>query len=89
MSDDTVLQVRRFRPADRAAVLELSGRLTIGVAPWRDAAQVSRAVRGWIESSVAAAEVAGHAVFVAAAGANVVGVVTVGERTHFSGDIDG
>jgi ribosomal protein S18 acetylase RimI-like enzyme len=87
--------VRPFEPEDQGAVLALSGRLTMGVAAWRDQQRVADAARGWVEGSLAAADRPGHAVFVAvAAGAkgakgDVVGFVSVGETKHFTGQIDG
>jgi GNAT superfamily N-acetyltransferase len=39
--------VRDHQPEDREAVPALAGRLTIGVAPWRDADAVASAVREW------------------------------------------
>jgi ribosomal protein S18 acetylase RimI-like enzyme len=83
------IEIRPAEPKDHPAVLDLSPRLTIGVAPWRDPSKVARAVRGWIESSLTDADAPGHAVFVAVLGVQVVGFVTVAERAHFTGDLDG
>jgi GNAT superfamily N-acetyltransferase len=80
--------IRPARPGDRAALLALSARLTIGVAPWRDPAKVAAAVRGWVESSLATAGDPGHAMLVAVAGGRVVGLVSLGQREHFSGEVD-
>src|SRR4051794_38113401 len=75
--------VRDYRPEDRAAVVSLATRLTIGVAPWRDPAAVAPAVRGWVMSSITDA-----AVFVAHDDHTVLGFVTVAERRHFTGAVD-
>ncbi len=80
--------IREYSPADREAVLALAPRLTEGVAPWRDPAAVLAAVQGWIASATQTARQPGHATYVAALGEQVVGVVAVTERTHFSGQVD-
>jgi hypothetical protein len=69
-------------------VLDLSARLTIGVAPWRDPEKVATAVRGWAESSLASAREEGHAVLVALLDGQVAGMVSLAERKHFTGDLD-
>lgn len=46
-----MIRVRSFRPDDRAFVLGLAARLTIGMPPWRDPAACLRAVEGWIAFS--------------------------------------
>ncbi len=84
-----VVHVRRFEPDDRDAVVPLGPRLMIGVAEWRDSEKVLTAVQHWIESSLASAGADGHAVFVAELDSRIVGVVTVGERRHFTGETDG
>jgi ribosomal protein S18 acetylase RimI-like enzyme len=81
-------EIRPVRAEDHQAVLALSPRLTIGAPPWRDPARFAAAARGWIETSLASAEDAGHAVFVAVRGGRVAGVVSVAEREHFTGDRD-
>lgn len=86
------VRARRYEERDRAAVLALAPRLAEGVAAWRDPAAVDTAVQGWVHGSLAAAESSDSAVFVAedrAASGHVLGFVTVGERTHFSGAVDG
>jgi ribosomal protein S18 acetylase RimI-like enzyme len=92
--------VRPLKPGDQGAVLALSRRLTTGVAAWRDQDRVADAARGWVEGSLAAGR-PGHVVFVAVArgaecpdgaeGAEeeVVGFVSVGEKKHFTGQVDG
>jgi GNAT superfamily N-acetyltransferase len=88
MNAQREIGIRPARPGDRAALLALSARLTIGVAPWREQALVAEAVRGWVESSLATAGEPGHAMFVAVAGERVVGLVSVTERAHFTGEVD-
>ena len=85
---DAVVRIRPGEPSDREAAVLLAGRLETGVAGWRDAGAVRRGVTGWVESSMDAAAAAGRDVFVADAGGEVVGLVTVSERTHFTGEVD-
>jgi len=66
----------------------LAPRLVIGVAPWRDAEAVRRAVAGWVEGSLDNAGAPDRAVWVAQAGEEVVGLVTAAERRHFTGEVD-
>lgn len=81
-------EIRPARPGDRAVLLAMSSRLTIGVAPWRDPDRVAAAVRGWIESSLASAGQDGHAMLVAVLDGQVAGLVSLGEREHFTGQVD-
>jgi GNAT superfamily N-acetyltransferase len=85
---DAEVCVRRYDPSDREAAVLLATRLETGVAHWRDADAVRRAVTGWIEASLANADAEDREVFVAHVGASVVGLVTVVERLHFTGEID-
>lgn len=86
MPQECVLRIRSCTPDDRNAVLALAPRLTIGVAPWRDSSAVQRAVRGWLIDSLADP---GTEVLVADdPTSGVVGVVTVGTRAHFTGEVD-
>ena len=80
--------IRPAWPGDFPALLALSERLATGVAPWRDPAKAAAAARGWVESSVAEADTPGRAVFVAQCGGLIAGLVSVAERTHFTGDTD-
>jgi ribosomal protein S18 acetylase RimI-like enzyme len=82
------IQVREYNPADRAAVLALAPRLTDGMPTWRDPAAWLSAVRGWVRDSADNAGQPGHAIYVAVAGEQVVGLVSVSERTHFTGQVD-
>jgi GNAT superfamily N-acetyltransferase len=85
---DFEVSVRRHHPSDREAAVLLATRLEIGVAHWRDADAVRRAITGWIEASLAKAAAEDREVFVAHVGGDVVGLVTVAERLHFTGEID-
>jgi ribosomal protein S18 acetylase RimI-like enzyme len=81
-------QIRSFLPGDRSQVLALAPRLTEGVAPWRDPAAVHRAAQNWVRTSIDTAAQPGHAIYVAIAGDQVVGVVSIREQTHFTGQTD-
>jgi ribosomal protein S18 acetylase RimI-like enzyme len=81
-------QIRPFQPADRSQVLALAPRLTEGVAPRRDPAAVRRAAQNWVQTSIDAAAEPGHAVYVAIARGRVVGVVSIREQAHFTGQVD-
>ena len=88
MSETAGFDIRPVRDEDHPAVLGLSPRLTTGAAPWRDPGRFAAAARGWIESSLAAAQDEGRAVLVAVLGGRVAGVVSLAERQHFTGDRD-
>jgi ribosomal protein S18 acetylase RimI-like enzyme len=88
MAVRATIRVRPYRPGDRAQVLALAPRLTEGVAPWRDSGAVLTAVNGWVQDSIDALSQPGHAVCVATDGTTIAGVVTVGERNHFTGQAD-
>ena len=88
MSESTDFQIRPVREEDRPALLELSPRLTIGAAPWREPAGVAAAAQGWIESSLASAHEDGHAMLVALLDGRIAGLVSLVERRHFTGEVD-
>jgi ribosomal protein S18 acetylase RimI-like enzyme len=88
MIDSGELGIRPASPEDYPALLDLSPRLAIGVAPWRDPAKVAAAVREWIESSLASVGEQGHAVLVALIDGQVAGMVSLAEREHFTGELD-
>jgi ribosomal protein S18 acetylase RimI-like enzyme len=88
MTQGPSVQIRAFRPGDRDGVMALAPRLTEGVAPWRDPQAVLAAVRGWVSGSADQAGRDGHAFYVAVAADEVVGLVTVCEQAHFSGQMD-
>jgi ribosomal protein S18 acetylase RimI-like enzyme len=83
------ITIRTGTDADREAVLALAPRLLVGVAPWRDQAEALAAGRRWLEGSLAAAARAEGAVFVAAVADQVLGVISIGPVTHFTGERDG
>lgn len=83
------MHVRRYRAADRAAVVAVGRRLTTGMASGRDLAALAEAAAGWVESSLDQADSDGRAVFVAEDEGVVVGFVSVTERTHFTGEVEG
>lgn len=82
------MQMRAFNAGDHASVLALAPRLQIGVAKWRDPSHVRAAVHSWVGSSVQRAGDPDSVVYVADNG-NTVGFVSVTEREHFTGEIDG
>lgn len=88
MAATAIARIRPFRPGDRSQVLVLAPRLAEGVAPWRDPAAVRSAAENWLETSMDAADQPGHAVYVAVVSDQVVGVVAIRERTHFTGQTD-
>lgn len=88
MNQPAGVDIRPYRPADREQVMALAPRLTEWTAPWREPAAVSAAVHGWIRDAVDGAPDQDHAVYVAVHGGAVAGVVTVSERTHYTGQVD-
>lgn len=88
MAEHAQARIRPYRAGDRDQVMALAPRLAEGVAPWRDPAAVAAAVQGWIHSSTDAAGQPGHAVYVAADGHSIVGVVSVCAQAHFTGQVD-
>jgi ribosomal protein S18 acetylase RimI-like enzyme len=81
--------VRPYRPVDRDRAILLAPRLTQGTASWRDPAGTLRAVEIAVRSAIDSFRVAGHAVFVADVGGDIVGIVTVSERISFDGRREG
>jgi ribosomal protein S18 acetylase RimI-like enzyme len=88
MTQEPAPQIRRYRAADREQVMAIAPRLTELVAPWRDPAAVLDAAHGWVRESIQACGQPDHALYVAAAGDDVVGFVSLSERTHFTGQVD-
>jgi len=83
------IQIRAYAPAaDHDAVMALAPRLTEGMPPWRDQAASLTAVQSWVRDSAGSASQPGHAMYVAVAADQVVGFVSVAERTHFTGQVD-
>jgi GNAT superfamily N-acetyltransferase len=58
------------------------------VVPWRNPDAVRQAVTGWMRTSVDASQDQAATVLVAVSDRGVVGVVTVGSRRHFTGELD-
>jgi ribosomal protein S18 acetylase RimI-like enzyme len=88
MTDEPAVQVRPYLPADYEQVMALAPRLAEWVASWREPSAVLEAVHGWVRDSIEARGQPGHAVYVAAAGDDLAGFVSVSERTHFTGRVD-
>jgi ribosomal protein S18 acetylase RimI-like enzyme len=85
---DAHVFIRPYQPSDRPAALSLAPRLETGVASWRDAAAVRRAVAGWVRASLDNHDADGREVLVAVVGGELAGLVTVAERRHFTGELD-
>jgi GNAT superfamily N-acetyltransferase len=85
---DHGVRIRPYEERDRQVARSLAARLTIGVAPWRNPTAVRHAVQEWVESSLNESTAEGRAVFVAVHGEDVVGLISIGIRTHFTGDVD-
>ena len=81
------MDVRRFEPRDREAVLALADRLQEGVASWRNRDRVAAAIRGWVLEAIEAPE-DGRALFVAEEDEAVIGFATVTSSRHWTGDVD-
>jgi len=88
MASEAGIRIRPYRAADRSEVMALAPRLTEWVAAWRDPAAVLPAVQGWVRDAIGALGQPGYAVYVAEDGDGIAGLVTVGERTHFTGQVD-
>jgi ribosomal protein S18 acetylase RimI-like enzyme len=86
MTSLPAFSIRPYRVEDREAILSLAPRLAVGIAPWRSAAGMTEAARGWIEGSLAAPG-ADRALFVAEdRGRTVVGFASVARQTAFTGE---
>jgi GNAT superfamily N-acetyltransferase len=77
------VEVRPFAPRDQETVLELAGRLLIGVAPWLNPATVLTVVRNSIESIIAAIG-PDHILLVAESDGGCVGFLTVERQQHWA-----
>jgi ribosomal protein S18 acetylase RimI-like enzyme len=88
MAQQHSAEIRPYQPGDASQVLALAPRLTEWVAAWREPGAVLRAVQDWITTSLGHASQPGHMVYVAVSGGSVVGVVTVSESAHFTGQVD-
>ena len=85
---DQEVSIRPYQRQDRPAAMSLADRLCIGVAPWRAPDAVREAVTGWVRGSLDGAGSDDRAVIVADVAGQLVGLVTVGERRHFTGEVD-
>jgi ribosomal protein S18 acetylase RimI-like enzyme len=88
MTQQATIEVRRYQTGDRYAVMALAPRLTEWVPSWRDPGAVLAAAQGWVSSSADKAGDADRGFFVAVADGQIVGLVSVGEVAHFTGQID-
>lgn len=82
------IRIRPATAADTAGLLALAPRLAEGIAPWRDREEALAAARRWLEDSLAAAATGHGAVFVAADGNKVVGLISIRSARHFTGERD-
>lgn len=81
-----MIRVRPYLPEDRAFVLSLAPRLTIGMPLWRDSKLCLAAVQSWINASIDQ-NGSNTKVFVAEDEPGVlVGFATVTHETHFTGE---
>jgi GNAT superfamily N-acetyltransferase len=80
--------IRLARDADRDLLLGMAERLQEGVASWRDPEAVRLAVLDWVRESLGDLSDPDSAVFIAERNGEVVGFVCVGERGHFTGEVD-
>jgi ribosomal protein S18 acetylase RimI-like enzyme len=85
MAGPPEISIRAYRPGDRRQVMVLAPRLTAGTAHWRSPAEMLPAVLAAVRNAVDAFRAPGHAVYVAAAGDDIVGLVTIRERNDFTG----
>lgn len=88
MTQQRAVEIRPYHPDDHEQVMALAPRLAEWVPSWREPSAVLGAVHGWVRGSIEACGQPGHAVYVAAAGDDIVGLVSVSERTHFTGQVD-
>jgi ribosomal protein S18 acetylase RimI-like enzyme len=88
MTQQPSIEIRRYRTTDRDGVMALAPRLTEWVSPWRDPGAVLAAVQGWVSGSADQAGDADRAFYVAAADGQIVGLASVCEQAHFSGQVD-
>jgi GNAT superfamily N-acetyltransferase len=81
-----MIRVRPYHPNDRAFVLSLAPRLTIGMPPWCDTERSIDAVQSWITGSI---NQHGQATMVFVAEdeqGERLGFATVTHETHFTGE---
>lgn len=83
---DARIHVRQFVSADRADVLALAERLSIGVAPWRGRDQVIAAARQWVEESIGSLGDDSTVLVAEGEQGERLGFVSVARKAHFTGD---
>ena len=79
------VRIRPYAALDRPSVLALGDRLVIGLAPWRDPAQMRAAARRWIEADIARIGEACAVLVAENAAGQILGFVTVAHQVHFTG----
>ncbi|UBU08815.1 GNAT family N-acetyltransferase [Nonomuraea gerenzanensis] len=82
------VHIRPVREEDRDAVIGLAAQLAEGVPEWRDPGAVVEAARQWLAGYFTPASQQPGAVFVAVAGGEVVGMVSVNTHRHFTGPVE-
>jgi GNAT superfamily N-acetyltransferase len=85
MRSESDIMIRTFRETDRRAVLDLSSRLTEGVAPWIDQRSMASAARAWVDSSIAAISPEATVLVATSSDCSCLGFVSVACKTHFTG----
>ena len=83
------ITIRPASDVDKEAIFALAPRLAEGLAPWRDQDVARSAGQRWLADSLAAVATGDGAVFVAADGDAIVGVISVRASRHFTGERDG
>lgn len=86
---DAPCRIRLATERDKPEILRLAPRLAEGLAPWRDHEAAIRAAQGWLVGSFSAAARHEGAVLVAVGETGVIGVISVTEQRHFTGETDG
>lgn len=83
------IHIRLATGTDRAGLLALAPMLAEGLAPWRNREEALAAGGRWLEDSLAVMATGDGAVFVAADGDEVTGVISIRPTRHFTGERDG
>src|SRR5215469_16686790 len=86
--DNSGVVIRAAADDDKEGIFALAPRLAEGVAPWRDQDVALAAGRRWLQDSLVAAAAGDGAVFVAADGAGIAGIISVRPSRHFTGERD-
>jgi GNAT superfamily N-acetyltransferase len=80
-----MVRVRSYVPADRAFVLSLAPRLTIGMQPWRDLELWLATVEGWVMESIRQDNQKTTVLIAEDEGGKRLGFATVSHDEHFTG----